>query len=154
MPRLRLMLPAALLAVLATPAAHALEVRDARTPEPPPGAPVLAGYMALHNGGDDAVVVTGASSAAFEHVELHDTEVEDGQATMFEVEQIEVPPGGAVELAPRGKHVMLYTPAEDVEQGDTLPLTLETAAGDSIAVELEVVDRDTLEHNGDMDHDH
>lgn len=144
----------ALPALLLAPSAHALGIHDARTPEPPPGAPVLAGYMELHNEGDEAVTITGASSPAFEHVEIHDTKVEDDQATMFELDTLEVPAGGQVSLVPRGKHVMLYTPAEEVVVGDTLPLTLETDQG-TIAVDLEVIDRDELEsHNGDGDHDH
>ena len=137
------------LLLLMAPAAHALDVRHARTPEPPPSAPVLAGYMQVENDREQDVEITGARSPVFAYVELHDTEVEDGSARMFELESLTVPAGGDVRFEPRGKHLMLYTPEDDFTPGDEFVVTLETSVGD-IEVTFSVVPRDTIEDT----HDH
>ena len=140
-----------LLPLLTVPTAHALEVRDARTPEPPQGAPVLAGYMHLHNPGEEAVVLEGATSADFARVELHDTEVEDDTARMFEIEEVEVPPHGHVAFEPRGKHLMLYTPERDLRLGDVFTVELELSSGKR-EISFTVVERDEVESADHADH--
>lgn len=135
--------------LLAVPTAHALEVHDARTPEPPPAAPVLAGYMHLENDRDEDVEITGASSPAFAYVEIHATESADGTASMSELASLTVPAGGSVRFEPRGKHLMLYTPEAEFTPGDEFPVTLETSVG-AIEATFSVVERDTIED----DHDH
>ena len=146
----RIMLPLSLL-LLTAQTAHALEVRDARTPEPPQGAPVLAGYMHLHNPHDEPVRLEGASSADFARIELHDTEVEDDMARMFEIDQIHVPPGGEVAFQPRGKHLMLFTPAREFGVGADFTVTLEFSSGHQ-EVTFTVVDRAEVELSGEGDH--
>lgn len=135
--------------------AHALEVHDPRTPEPPHGAPVLAGYMVLENPGDETVYVTGANSPDFARVSLHETVVEDDTARMQSVEAFEVPAHGRVELAPGGKHLMLYEPERHVEAGDVLRVTLDTSIG-PVEASLQVVHRDDVDrsHQEHGEHDH
>lgn len=148
----RAMTIAALLALLATPV-HALEVRNARAPEPPPGAPVVAGYMEIRNDGDAAVRITGARSPAFANAGLHDTETDGDMTRMIPLEALEVPAGGRVTLEPRGRHLMLFTPQVEVTPGDRLPVTLETTAGD-LEIELRVVERDQLDADRGAGTDH
>lgn len=142
----KLSAPLALTLTLLAAPAHALEVEDAVTPEPPPGAPVAAGYMEIHNPDSDPVTITGVSSPDFDTVELHETETDDdGSASMVELDDLEVPPRGVVSLVPRGRHVMIYLDDDDeIAKGDRIPIVLETDDGD-VTVELEVVDRSEIE---------
>lgn len=130
--------------------AHALEVRNARTPQPPAGSPVMAGYMELYNYADEAVTVSGASSPVFDRVEIHQTIVEDGSVRMERIHQLEIAPASEVHLVPRGRHLMLFTPSEEVEVGDKLPVQLETTEG-TIDLELTVKDAIMFDHD-DAEH--
>lgn len=140
---------AACLTLLAAPAAHALDIRHARTPEPPTAAPVLAGYMDVHNERDEDVEITSASSPAFAYVEMHDTETADGTARMFELETVVVPAGDSVRFEPRGRHLMLYTPEAEFVPGDEFVVTFATSVGD-VEATFSVVERDAVESS----HDH
>lgn len=128
-----------ILGVLATPA-YALDIEHGRVPEPPPGAPVFAGYMEIHNASEQAVTITGARSPEFDTVEIHTTRSEDGTSRMEEIDELPVPPRGAVSLAPRGRHLMIYADGREVAVGEALPIILETSEGE-VEVELEVVER-------------
>jgi len=140
MPRLRpIHLLGLVLGCLAAPA-YALDVEHGRVPEPPPGAPVFAGYMEIHNASEESVTITGARSPQFDTVEIHTTRTEDGASGMEEIDELSVPPRGAVSLAPRGRHLMIYADGREVAVGDALPIVFETSAGE-VEVELEVVER-------------
>jgi len=72
-------------------------------------------------------------------VEIHETKMEGDVMRMAQVEGgIEVPAGGQVELKPGGYHVMLIGLTRDLAVGDTFPVTLEFASGNTLAVEAEV----------------
>ncbi len=56
--------------------------------------------------------------------ETHESIVEDGVVRMEpRPEGFELPPGGSVELAPGGKHIMLMGVADPLAPGDTLTAT-------------------------------
>ncbi len=134
-------------------------VSDARTPEPATD-DMAAAYLTLDNRGDgDDALVAAATDQAGE-VELHETVVEDGVATMGEIDEIPLPAGETVELTTGGLHVMLIAP-EPLAQGDAYDLTLELAEAGSMEVEVEVVDaadgageHDDHDHDDHDDHDH
>lgn len=134
------------LAAAAVPAAG-LEVHDARAPAPPPGAPVMAGYLALQNSGSDAVTVTGGASPAFARIALHRSVDRDGTTTMEPVERLRVGPGERVELMPGGLHLMMFEPRGRPRPGDTFELRLHTGAG-PVPVRMRVIERDALMDHG------
>jgi hypothetical protein len=105
-----------------------LTVTDAWVRLAPPNAPVMAGYMTLSNAGAESVMVTAGSSDEFERVELHDMTHENGVMKMRKLDQIEVPPGSKVELAPGGMHVMLIAPKQTLVAGDNVEVTLRLCA--------------------------
>lgn len=90
----------------------------------PAGLPA-GGYFKLHNAGDGAVSLTGAQSPAYGHVMLHQTTHQSGRAHMSMVQAVEVPPGGTVEFAPGGHHLMLMDPKQPVEPGDRVEVRLQ-----------------------------
>lgn len=96
-------------------------------------------YMIIHNRGDAADRLLGASSSEAETVALHESAVSaDGVARMGEAHGIEVPAGGEVRLAPGGLHVMLTGMKTQLFEGITFPLTLEFERAGEVPVEVEV----------------
>ncbi len=128
----------ALLLPLAAAQAAELDVSDAWVREAPPGVSVLAAYMQLHNGGDRPRQVVKVASPAFERVEMHRSEMKDGMARMLPVDALIVAPGKTLALAPGGYHLMLFHPKHPLRAGDTVPLDLTLASGDTIPVTAQV----------------
>jgi len=145
---------AAMTLILTASTAHALDVRNARSPEPPGGAPVMAGYMVVYNYTDEDARITGAASPDFDRVELHRTISENDTTRMEAVESIEVPAGGRADFVPRGLHLMLFTPQRKFSEGDEFPVTLETSRG-AIEIDFRVIDRRMVGHDDAADgHEH
>jgi hypothetical protein len=96
-------------------------------------------YMVLANGGAAADRLVAAQADVSNAIEIHETKMEGDVMRMAQVEGgIEVPAGGQVELKPGGYHVMLIGLTRDLAVGDTFPVTLEFASGNTLAVEAEV----------------
>lgn len=115
-----------------------LVVEKPRIMQPPPGAQVAAGFMLLVNPGDSDVVLTGASSAAFGHVEIHESVVENDVAKMIKQSELIVPAGSSVELKHGSYHLMLMDIKSPLEADQEIPLMLETDSG-ALHVVLKVV---------------
>jgi len=97
-----------------------------------------AAFMEIKNDSVTADRVTGASADVSEAVELH-THIRDGDVMrMRQVEFIEVPANGAVELKPGGLHVMFLGLKAPLKEGETFPLTLTFENADDMTVEVEV----------------
>ncbi len=134
---------------------------DASAPAPVPGevtvahvrarpAPLAGGnaaaYLLLLNGTDAPVTLTHAEanragSPLVDAVELHETVAEEGVMKMIpQPEGFEIPPGGSVELAPGGKHVMLIGLVEPLEAGQSFSLTLHFDDGRALDLSVPVVE--------------
>ena len=102
-----LRLAATVVALTAMPAAAAsLVIENAWIRLPAPSQSVAAGYCDLRN--DGAVPVTVVGFAGPFRVEMHETRVEDGVARMRRVRELNLPAKSAMQLAPGGKHLMLF----------------------------------------------
>jgi copper(I)-binding protein len=124
-----------------------------------------AGAVYFTVSADEAVSITGVSvdSSVADRAELHETVMADmdeaddmegmddsadegdeghdhGAMMMQEVASIDVEAGGEVALAPGGLHVMLLDLAEPLELGDTIEVTLVMADGESMTIDVEVMD--------------
>jgi hypothetical protein len=104
---------------------------------------VAAVYLYLGNDGGFDQVVDVASPLA-DRVELHRYDDVDGVATMQAISTFPVPGDGATELVPGGSHVMLIGLREDIQPGDSIPLTLRFARSAPIRVEALVADAAAL----------
>ncbi len=144
-PRLSLLI-VLFLTTLAARAAT-LQIQDARVPEAPPVAPVLAGYLTLVNSGEKTVRVVGASSDQFEAVEIHEMHMKDGVMTMKPVPALTIPAGGKVSLAPGGLHLMLIRPHKPFRAGDTIRVMLKLDDGSTLALNLPVKAGDNHTHH-------
>lgn len=115
-----------------------VQVSDARVsllPGEQPG----AGYFQLYNAGDEAVVLVGAESDAFENVELHVSSDQDGMAHMHAVDQVEIAPGERFAFAPKGHHLMLIGREASLEAGDEVDVQLEFSGEQRLTVTFDVV---------------
>jgi copper(I)-binding protein len=106
-----------------------LEIRDAWVRESIGPAKTAAGYLELHNGGQEAVTVTGINSESAERAQLHTT-VRDGDVTrMRPLEPIAIAPGETLVLQPGGMHIMFMGVDEPLRPGMQVDLTLTLSNG-------------------------
>ncbi len=126
-----------------------LDIDDAWVAEAPPVAPVMGGYMKIENQTNKPISITRASCPDFETVEIHEMSMSGGMMKMREIEKLNVPAGGKVELKPGGYHLMLIKPKQAFKIGDTMTVTLHMADGKSQAVKMIVKERKSSD-----DHQH
>ena len=137
-PPISLLLPALVLVVAACAGGEPdVEVGAARAGVPAGGASQIVVEVVNTGDGDDELVR--ASSPAAAAVELHLTEIEDGRATMTELDAVTIPAGETVAFRPGGLHLMMVLPDETVAEGGTFPLTLHFDRSGERTVEVEVV---------------
>lgn len=105
---------------------------------PPVPMPVLAGFATVANPCAGDVAITGARSAAFASVELHETALVDGVVRMRAVDEVPVPAGGEAVLRPGGLHLMLMSPVAPLAAGDVARVEFILADGRSISADFEV----------------
>ncbi|MGM0435225.1 MAG: copper chaperone PCu(A)C [Pseudomonadota bacterium] len=104
-----------------------------------PGVDRGAGYMTLHNEGDQSRTLTGATADWAESVEIHESREVDGQMRMQALpEGLTLEPGETVELAPMSFHLMIMGLDEALTEGDTRSLTLEFDNGETRETQLDI----------------
>ena len=103
-----------------------------------PGAKVGGGYMVIHNNGDAADRLVGASSPAAAKVELHTHLHEGGVMKMREVPAYEVPPKGSFELKPGGAHLMFMDIKRPFKEGEKIPVKLKFEKAGEVSTEFQV----------------
>jgi len=123
-------------------AAAALAVRDARVLATVPGQGVAAAYMTIES--SVAARVVSAESDVATSVQFHTMSMQGEVMRMRRVDELELPAGRAVRLAPGGIHLMLTGLSQPLRAGGTvdLRLTVSEAGGASrvVRVTLPVVD--------------
>ena len=107
---------------------------------PAPAAPdVMALYFTIQNmGQDDDTLLTVQTSIA-EHASVHQSETEGGMTRMQALENLPLPAGQIVELAPGALHVMLTVLTQTVNVGDTVDVELVFSSAPPIALHIPVV---------------
>jgi periplasmic copper chaperone A len=93
-----------------------------------------AAYLRIVNGGKTADRLLSVSTPAAGKTELHTHVHEAGVMRMRQVEAIDVPAGGSVELKPGGLHVMLFGLEKPLHAGFGFPLTLTFAKAGAVEV--------------------
>ena len=97
-------------------------VSDAWVKATRPAQKVGAAYMTLESP-QDATLVKIESPAAGT-VEIHSMTMNDGIMKMRRLEDLPLPAGESVKLAPGGFHLMLFDLAKPMQAGETVPFTL------------------------------
>jgi copper(I)-binding protein len=117
-----------------------LSVHSAWIREAPLGAPALAGYMVIENGGAAPRKLISAKSAAFRAVELHRSVIENDMARMARQAAVSIPPaGGQVKLKPGGYHLMMIKPLRALRAGDKASVVLVFDGDEQLKVRVPVV---------------
>lgn len=98
-----------------------------------------AAYMTLRNTGDEPVVVTGLSTDLAMMPMIHATATdEQGVSRMTHMEELEIPAGEVVALAPGGLHLMLMDLQRPMVEGESFSLTVDFSDGERISVEVPI----------------
>ncbi len=119
-------------------AQDSIEVAGAWINEAPPTVKVLAGYFTISNLANESVDLVAASSPAFEKIEFHLTETQDGVARMQKLDTVTIPAQSDFSFVPGAHHLMLFNPATAPKAGEKIPLQLTFSNGVSIDIEAEV----------------
>ena len=101
-----------------------------------------AAYMTVRGGAvADKLVSASVASAGFvSKVELHD-HIRDGDVMrMRKIDAVEIPAGGAAELKPGGKHVMLIGLRAPLKTGESFDLTLTFEKAGAVTVKVPVLE--------------
>ena len=110
----------------------------AQAAAPVSGASQIVLELANEGDGDDVLVEVTTDAAL--GVEMHLTTIEDGRASMGQLDEVELPAGEAVSFRPGGLHLMLIVPDDTVTLGTTFDLTLRFERSDDLTVPVTVVD--------------
>ncbi|MDH5661117.1 MAG: copper chaperone PCu(A)C, partial [Gammaproteobacteria bacterium] len=105
-------------------AAESLKVINAWSPEAPPVAKVMAGYMTIDNLSNKDIKILSAKSNSFKRVEIHLTEMKDGMMRMTKQENLTIKANSHIELKQGGLHMMLMDKLEPIKSGSIIPVTL------------------------------
>lgn len=124
--------------VSAAAMAAGLEVRDARMRLLPGDLPA-AGYFSLVNVSSETMVLVGAESPAFKRVTMHQSMQENGMAGMKHVPQLTLAPGGRVDFAPGGYHLMLMKRQRPLAVGEEVTVTFLFEDGRRLPVAFQAV---------------
>ena len=106
--------------------------------EMPPVAPTAAAYLVIHNNGQTADRLLGASTPVAQKAELHEHVHAGGVMKMQQVPTVEVPAGGEVTFAPMGYHIMLFGLKQQAKDGERFPLTLNFEKAGAVEVQVAV----------------
>ena len=88
-----------------------------------------AGFMTLANPGPKADALVSVASPLAREVQVHQSMMHGGVATMHAAPNVPVPAGGAVAFAPGGYHLMFLGLTKALNLGDKVPATLTFASG-------------------------
>jgi hypothetical protein len=96
------------------------------------------GFLTIRNAGSTPDRLLSATSPAARRVELHSMAMDGAVMRMRPVDDIPIPAGGTVQLAPGGLHLMLIGLAQPLAEGGRAPVTLRFERAGEVQVELAV----------------
>lgn len=104
--------------------AQGITVQDAWIRGIPPSATTTAAFMTIHNAGSDETFLKSAGCDIAETVQIHTMEQVGEIMKMKEVSELRIPADGQAILAPKGYHIMLIGLVRPINEGETIPLSL------------------------------
>ena len=107
----------------------AVALRDSWVRALPPTQTSTAAYLTVANEGEVPVKVVAASAPVAARVEIHTTREVDGLMRMEQLQELAVPPGMNVDLAPGGTHLMLLELERMPGVGEVIRLCLQLEPG-------------------------
>lgn len=104
----------------------------------PPQLKVTAGYMTIANAGRESDALIAVSSPWAETVEIHETRLSQGMATMDRLNLVEISGQNEVTLKPMGKHLMIMGLKKALREGQQFPLVLRFKNKGSIQLQVPI----------------
>src|SRR5262245_17596588 len=126
---MKLALAALAALALAPAAAQAAPKVQAAWSRPAAQGTTGAGFMTLTNAAGPADALVAVESPVAREVQIHQSMVKGGMASMQAVKTVPVPAGGSVTFGPGGYHLMFLNLTRALKTGETLPATLTFASG-------------------------
>jgi len=120
---------AAVAALSLASAAHAAPQVEAAWTRPAAQGQTGAGFMTLKNPGAKPDALVTVESPLARMVQIHQSSMSGGMASMKAVARVAIPAGGGVTFAPGGYHLMFVGLTKSVKTGDAVPATLTFASG-------------------------
>lgn len=116
-------------------AGPALSVSQIQVIAAMPGQDAAVAYFTLHNHGNEAVALTVITSPQFARVELHESVLNNGIASMRSLASLTLEANSSTRLAPGGKHLMLFGPAQTMTPGQRVTLQFHFTTADRLVVD-------------------
>ena len=114
---------------------NTLIVKDARA-RPANQDMTGAVYLTLENPTAHDEKLTSVTAPIADVVELHQTVVENNIVQMVPIPELLIPSGDKVMINPGGYHLMLIGLRQDLNEGDTFPITLHFASGYEVTLDV------------------
>ena len=105
-----------------------------------PGQPAAGGYLTVTNPGPAADRLLSVQADVSSSVELHSMSMDGDIMRMRQVDGVDVPAGGSVELKPGGLHVMFIGLKAPLKAGTAFPVTLNFARAGAVKATMAVKD--------------
>lgn len=130
-------------AIAAMPVSTSVAISDCWIRHLPLPAP-SAGYFTAANQGAKMVVLTGAASARYGDVMLHQTTHSEGMSRMSSVGGVEIAAGDKLEFKPGSYHIMLEKPVGEIKVGQSVPMQFLLAGGEKALADCQVKPANTV----------
>ena len=119
-------------------AAESLVIKDAWSPEAPPVAKVMAGYMTIKNVSNHDVKIASLKSELFNKVEIHLMDMSGGMMRMIRQDNMSIKAHSQVKLEPGVLHLMLIGPQKPLKAGSVIPVTFILDNHEKISIRIPV----------------
>ncbi|HCU90618.1 MAG TPA: hypothetical protein DGR97_11770 [Gammaproteobacteria bacterium] len=116
-----------------------IEVLDAWIREPPPVSTVAAGYFTLKNNGSKSAVIERIEGSCCAEVTMHQVLGVHNQKHMAPMPKLLVPPNKIASFTPGNAHLMLVSPNEPLQHGQSVELNFICNDGTSRKTDFTVV---------------
>ncbi len=131
-----------------------IEVTNSWINEAPPTVTIMAGYATVANHTDKDVELIAVNSPAFESIEMHNTVINDGVASMVKQETLNLQKQSTLEFKPGGLHLMLFNPVSPLKSGDTIALTFTFSDNTIVETKTEIRRKTADKHQHKHQHKH
>lgn len=121
-----------LFALPAIAEAALVEIENPRIKASIPGAANSVAYATIVNRSDKKIVLVGVSVDGVARAGLHGHSHDNGVMRMRPVDSIEIDAGSTLALKPGGYHLMLFSPTQPLQTGDSKKIIFEFAGGAQI----------------------
>jgi copper(I)-binding protein len=108
---------------------------------PRAGNRVTAGFTDIINNSSDTITINSISSPQFNIVEIHETIMNNGIASMIKINTLTIPEKQSVSLKPGGKHLMLIDPVKRINEGEEITLIIELSSNETMTLKTTAVSR-------------